>query len=266
MTNDRTSQTRDYYNNSDRELGRRYLRDEYPEINREYIQAATAHRFGLYPNQQRIADFSGAKDKKVLEVGVGQGLDHLQFAKAGARLSGVDLTPRHCQISREVLRLEGYSSDIHEADACGLPFEDNQFDRVYSCGVLLLISSIKDAIAEIHRVLKPGGHATIMLYNRASLHYWIKSRFYHGYTLGEDKVLGKKIVDDWYTDGPGYVSVDYYAPSDLPELFEQFSEIDYLTDCLTPEQIPFLGLPRVERIRRCLETRFGFFLWVRGTK
>lgn len=256
----------DYYQSSDQELARRYLGDQFPELNEAYFREALSHRYALYPRIPEIADFGGFRDKDVLEVGVGQGSDHYMFASQGARMTGIDLTPKHCAITSLMLRTLGASSRILRADARSLPFANGSFDHVYSCGVLLLVAEIERALAEIHRVLRPGGTATIMLYNRASLHYWLKTRLYFGWALGEDAVLGRDTVLDWYTDGIGYPKTWHYGPRDLPRLFRSYSRFEYQTSCLTPEQIPDIGLPADTMARQWLENHFGFFLWIRTWK
>lgn len=253
-----------YYQESDNELGRRYLREQFPELTPDYFTAALRHRYALYPEIPALAEFEAYAGRDVLEIGTGHGLDHLMFARSGARLSGIDITAKHCQMTWLCLDSFGYRSSLCRADASALPFPDACFDHVYSCGVLLLVPDIGAALDQIHRVLRPGGSTLIMLYNRASLHYWIKTRAYYGWSLGEDKVLGRTTVDDWYTDGPGYVRTWYYAPGDLKRLFRRFARVEYCTSCLTPEQLPEFGLPADPRHRSWLERRFGFFLWVRA--
>ena len=253
-----------YYQTSENELARRYLRDAYPELTAEYFKAAIEHRYTLYPHIPKVAEFESFAGKDVLEVGVGQGTDHYMFAKNGARLHGVDLTPKHCEITKLFLDTFGLASDIRNADVCNLPFTDQSFDHVYSCGVLLLVENISKALSEIWRVLKPGGTTTIMVYNKKSIHYWLKTRLYYGWALQEDYFLGKDTVDDWYTDGIGYPKVWHYQPSDLPTLFAEFSEIEYQTACLTPEQLPLFDISKTMQGK--LESRFGFFLWIRATK
>ena len=81
-----------YYNESDRELAQRYIGNSMDLGTREYYEAALAHRYGLYPEIPRIAAFDSFADKRVLEIGVGQGADHYMFARAGAHMSGVDIT------------------------------------------------------------------------------------------------------------------------------------------------------------------------------
>src|SRR6185312_8029573 len=60
---------------------------------------------------------------------------------------------------------------FHVADAERLDFPDNSFDIVYSHGVLHHTPDTAGAIREVHRVLRPGGRALVMLYHRNSYNY-----------------------------------------------------------------------------------------------
>jgi SAM-dependent methyltransferase len=264
MVDASTRQVIRYYEESDRELAQRYLRERYPGFTLEYFEAALRHRYELYPHIPEFTDFAAFAGRDVLEVGVGQGADHYMFAHHGARLSGIDLTQKHCDITRLFLETFGFESWLARADARALPFPSRSFDHVYSCGVLLLLPDIERAIAEIHRVLRPGGHATIMLYNKRSVHYWLKTRLYYGWALNENAMIGPANVRDWYTDGIGYPQTHYYSRSDLRRLFAAFDHVEYRIACFTPDQIPRHALPSSCRLRETIENRFGFFLWVRA--
>lgn len=114
--------------------------------------------------------------KNVLEIGYGMGRDHLELVKRGAILSGIDITPQNLEITRAHLDVFGYTSDLYVGDAENLPFKNNQYDFVYSFGVLHHTPNMEKAIQEVYRVLKPGGRCWIGLYNKNSL-------FYRGYLV-----------------------------------------------------------------------------------
>jgi ubiquinone/menaquinone biosynthesis C-methylase UbiE len=106
----------------------------------------------------------------VLEIGVGMGADHLEWAKSSPRsLTGIDLTPRAIDFTAERLSLHGLRSSLEVGDAENLPFPDDSFDIVYSWGVLHHSPNTLRAIREVHRVLRPGGVAKVMVYHAASL-------------------------------------------------------------------------------------------------
>jgi ubiquinone/menaquinone biosynthesis C-methylase UbiE len=126
-------------------------------------------RYEREPFIPRFARFEEARGKRLLEVGVGAGTDHLRFARAGAVCTGVDLSEVSLETTRRHLLAEGLESDLRVADAENLPFADGSFDRAYSWGVIHHTPDTPRAASEILRVLRPGGRFCVMVYNRHSL-------------------------------------------------------------------------------------------------
>jgi ubiquinone/menaquinone biosynthesis C-methylase UbiE len=122
---------------------------------------------------------------RVLDVGSGQGMDVANYAKAGADAVGIDLTPRHVELAQLHLAALGLTAEIVLGDAEALPFEDGSFDRVSSNGVLHHTPDFDAALREIRRVLRPGGEARIIVYNRESFHYWLTQVLGRGIVRGE---------------------------------------------------------------------------------
>jgi SAM-dependent methyltransferase len=125
-------------------------------------------RYELEPIRE-FARFDSFRDQATLEIGVGLGADHQSLAEAGARLTGIDLTPRAIEFTRARFELFGLKSDLRVADAENLPFPDRAFDAVYSWGVIHHSPDTPRAAAEIFRVLRPGGIARVMIYHRWSM-------------------------------------------------------------------------------------------------
>src|SRR6266540_503301 len=92
----------------------------------------------------------------VLEVAVGTGLN-LGLYPDGARLTGVDLSPAMLQRARDRARRLGRTVDLREGDAHALAFPDASFDTVVCTFSLCGIPDQRQAIAEMRRVLRPGG-------------------------------------------------------------------------------------------------------------
>lgn len=116
-------------------------------------------------------DYKSFADKKVLEIGIGQGTDLMQFARAGAECHGVDITDNHLELTARNFRLQGKVVDLRKADATKLPFPDNTFDCVYSLGVIHHIPEADRVLAEVFRVLKPGGKVMLALYHKWSAYH-----------------------------------------------------------------------------------------------
>jgi SAM-dependent methyltransferase len=135
-----------------------------PEGTSEFFAEVERTRTELEPFIDHYARFDETRGHDVLEIGVGLGTDFIRFARAGARLTGVDLTERAVDLVRRRLDLEGLDATLLVADAEALPFEDAGFDTVYSWGVLHHTPDPPAAIREAIRVTRPGGRVCVMLY------------------------------------------------------------------------------------------------------
>src|SRR5215831_7393756 len=134
---------------------------------REFFNAVEHHRYTEYaPWMPEVMGFDQFAGQRLLEVGCGMGTDLLQFARGGAHVTGVDLTPRSIEISRKHFEVYGERGDFGITDGESLPFADESFDVVYSNGVLHHTPDTERAVREIHRVLRSGGLARVMLYHR----------------------------------------------------------------------------------------------------
>src|SRR6266480_3818467 len=138
---------------------------------KEFFELIEAHRYESERHIPIAADFPSAKGKRVLEIGCGIGTDGVQFAKAGAVYTGIDLTTAAVELAKKNFDLRGLSGTFQTADAERLDFPDASFDLVYSHGVLHHTPDTKQAIKEVYRVLRPGGRAIVMLYHRNSYNH-----------------------------------------------------------------------------------------------
>lgn len=157
--------------------------DEQPG-SRTYFEKLLAMRHAYAPWMDEVLGYAHTRGQHVLDVGCGQGIDVARYAMAGARISGIDLTPRHVQLARAHTASMGLEVEILQGDAENLPLADATFDRVSSNGVLHHTPDMPAALREIHRVLKPGGEARIIVYHRDSLHYWCNQVLRSGIAKG----------------------------------------------------------------------------------
>ncbi len=75
------------------------------------------HRYAEQPWMHETFIFERWAGKRVLEVGVGLGTDHIQFARSGAQMAGVDLVPRCVEMTARRLEQEGLRSQLAVMDA-----------------------------------------------------------------------------------------------------------------------------------------------------
>jgi SAM-dependent methyltransferase len=222
----------------------------------EYFAQVERSRAELEPFIGRYADFEGARGESVLEIGTGLGTDLVRFARAGARVTGVDLTEHAVALVRRRLELEGLEGDVRRADAERLPFADGAFDRVYSWGVLHHTPDTSHAIGEALRVLRPGGRACIMLYalnSWVSWGFWVRQALLKGHPRrSRADVLAAHMESE---------GTRAYTRRELRRLFAGRLDDLQVEQVATPYDRAFAG-PLATATGRWL----GWFAVVRGTR
>ena len=102
----------------------------------------------------------------VLELGVGTGRN-LSFYPPGVRLTAIDLSPAMLEVARRRAQELGRAVDLRLGDAERLEFADGSFDSVVITLVLCTVPSPGRAIAEVRRVLRPGGRVILLEHVRS---------------------------------------------------------------------------------------------------
>jgi SAM-dependent methyltransferase len=213
---------------------------------REFFDSIEQHRYLQYaPWMRRVMGFDKYRGARLLEIGCGMGTDLLQFARGGARCVGIDLTPRSVEISRHRFALYGTSGNFMLADGEQLPFASETFDVVYSNGVLHHTPDTAGAIREVHRVLRPGGTAKVMLYHRHSLNYWFEIILRRGLLGGEflrgrsaEEIMSRVIE---FSDHGARPLVKVYSRKEARALFGHFREVAVDVEQLTREELRFFS-------------------------
>jgi ubiquinone/menaquinone biosynthesis C-methylase UbiE len=139
---------------------------------REYFDEVEARKYRVEPHIVGFADFAAWRGKKVLEIGCGIGTDTTNFARAGARVTAVDLSRASLDIARRRADIYGVGDRItfHHANAESLadavPIEAH--DLIYSFGVIHHTPRPERALAQMRAFLHPGGIMKIMVYHLLS--------------------------------------------------------------------------------------------------
>jgi ubiquinone/menaquinone biosynthesis C-methylase UbiE len=139
----------------------------------KFFRETEQHRYAIHTDwdQPFLLDaigFSGHMGKAILEVGCDIGVDSLLWKRAGNQVVSLDFNFPSCQITRDRFRHENQEGAFLNGDAESLPFPKDAFDLIYSFGVLHHTPATDKTIQEIHRCLKPGGQAIVMLYYKWS--------------------------------------------------------------------------------------------------
>jgi ubiquinone/menaquinone biosynthesis C-methylase UbiE len=238
---------------------------------REFFDTVERHRYTEYAAwMPRVMGFDKFRDARLLEIGCGMGTDLLQFARGGACCTGIDLTPRSIEITRHRFRLYGVDGSFMISDGEHLPFRDESFDVVYSNGVLHHTPDTAGAIREVHRVLRPGGTAKVMLYHRNSLNYWVDIVLRRG-VLHADFLRGRSVAEIMsrvveFSSHGARPLVKVYSRKEARELFRMFKEVKVEVEQLTRAELRFLSRLVSEAMFERLRKRIGWNVIVTAVK
>jgi SAM-dependent methyltransferase len=146
-------------------------------LSREYFLEIERQRYQLQPHILDVISKIDWRGKRVLEIGSGVGTDARNIIAKGGVYTGINVDRESTEATSRALRAFSLPGIALQCDATSLDFPENTFDVVYSFGVLHHIPEAGKAVAEIHRVLKPGGELLVMLYNRTSINYVVEIMF-----------------------------------------------------------------------------------------
>ena len=128
-----------------------------PVGSKEYFDEVEARKYLVEPHIPGFAEFGRWRGKRVLEVGCGIGTDSINFARAGAQLTAVDLSAESLRIARERADVMGVGDriDFRQANAEELTsvVDDGPYDLVYSFGVIHHTPHPEAALAQMHEVI-----------------------------------------------------------------------------------------------------------------
>jgi 2-polyprenyl-3-methyl-5-hydroxy-6-metoxy-1,4-benzoquinol methylase len=196
---------------------------------KEYFNEVEQRKYFVEPHIPAFAEFDRWKGKKVLEIGCGIGTDTINFARAGAFVTSVDLSEHSLEVAKKRALCFGFENiTFYHANAEKLseivPIEE--FDLVYSFGVIHHTPNPEKAMHEISKYMGKNSTIKIMVYNRHSWKVlWIMLT-YGKFRFGN--------IDNWvarYSEAQTGCPVTYsYTRKTVNKLLEGFKIISVNID------------------------------------
>lgn len=174
----------------------------------EFFRETEAYRFEKLDYLDRVIDYGGHAGEDLLDVGCGLGNDTSRFARGGARVTGIDIAPNAIRLSEENFRQRGLEGRFELMNGEAMTFPDASFDFVYCHTVLHFTAHPERMVGEIHRVLRPGGRAVLMMVNANS---WMRAMH-----------KAMKVEID-HLRSPVF---HWYAPAGFARMLEPFAKVD----------------------------------------
>jgi 2-polyprenyl-3-methyl-5-hydroxy-6-metoxy-1,4-benzoquinol methylase len=139
---------------------------------REYFDQVEARKYFVENHIPRFAEFPRWRGKKVLEIGCGIGTDTINFARAGAQVTAVELSDNSMELARTRASVFGLGDRIRfcpgnaEQLSAFLPFQP--YDLIYSFGVIHHTPHPGAVLQQLRKYARPGTIIKIMVYHRHS--------------------------------------------------------------------------------------------------
>jgi len=183
----------------------------FDEIDRRFISQSKAYLNWRYTPFDNLIDYAKLRNSDVLEIGVGCGSHAELLSQHAKSFVGIDLTTYATRATRRRFDLKKSGGSIVQMDAEQLAFRENQFDYIWSWGVIHHTLDIKNILAEMRRVLKPGGTAIVMVYHRSLWNHYIIAGLlgglYHGHLF-----RGRSLRESTALQTDGAVARFYSVP------------------------------------------------------
>jgi len=184
----------------------------------------------LYPYLDRYLPWHSGE--RVLEIGLGYGTVGQLLAERGLDYHGLDISPGPVSMMAHRLRMLGVedaATRVTEGSALAIPHPDQSFDVVVSIGCLHHTGDLAGAITEVRRVLRDGGQAMVMVYNRHSYRHAVMlpvQMIKRG--AWRDRARRAEFVRATYdagSDGTAAPATEFSSIADVKRMFAGFSEV-----------------------------------------
>ena len=200
---------------------------EAPEFNsREESLNHFDWRNSQYPGYLELMPVNSADSLVVLDYGCGPGNDLIGFSEFSKckELHGADVSTTAIATAEKRIKLHRAEVQFHEIDENSPKFEilDSTFDLIHSSGVLHHISNLSDTLIELHRIIKPDGKLRVMVYNRDSIWFHLKTAYQTQIIAGKNSSMTTEEAFEKTTDGENCPIAKCYTSDRFLNLMREY--------------------------------------------
>jgi SAM-dependent methyltransferase len=226
---------------------------------KEYFDEVENRKYLVEPHIPNFADFENWNGKSVLEIGCGIGTDAVNFARAGAHYSGIELSEESLEIARERFNVFDLVGNLQLGDAENLEstYTGKTFDLIYSFGVLHHTPNIENALRSIRKLAHENSIIKIMVYAKNS---WKQVMINAGLDQPEAQ-FGCPIANSYSKDeisklliSNGLRPISLEQDHIFPYIIEQYRNYEYV------KHPWFQEMP--DEVFKVLEKSFGWHLLI----
>lgn len=231
--------------------------------------------FEFYPYLKPLIEMLNVREQSVLEVGLGYGSVTQLLAEYGAQVTALDVAEEPVNQARHRFRLNKLDGTAIKGSILDAPFPDESFDILVAIGSLHHTGNLRGALAECHRLLRPGGKLLIMVYNAYSYRRWVHNfaetlRYLLAEVAGRREVTSGESSRargryDVNSSGESAPHTDWVSKKSLRATLDNFEDVQIVRNNID-EGFPFKFWRRDALLRTPLPKRVGLDLYAGGRK
>ncbi len=216
-------------------IAREYVQRRFPNASVLEKEKVVGDWINKIPDSQALVlDFKRRvgepKDKKIIDVGCGNGGVSIAFALAGAEVSGIDIENNLYEIAKLHAKAYDVSAKFFLYDGLILPFGDNFFDHAISVSVLEHTTDPIKYLSEILRVIKPNGKLYLAFPNK----FWFKETHAGLWFLTYlPSFLRPTYIKLFHRNPLEENNLHFYSYSNLQKLLKNISDDRYKWEIIT---------------------------------
>lgn len=207
-----------------------------PPHSLEYFVEFDKFYEGYYPYLLPFLNLEEMRGKRVMEIGLGSGFTLHRIAQVAQTCLGLDISFETLRLNRARDGHFGLGLRLLQASATRIPLADDSLDYVVSIGCLHHIPEIEQAVAEIHRVLKPGGVFKGMVYNRNSYRFRVYIPLLRRFSPQWRGQSAQDCVNKMY-DGSANPYGMVYSRRQVAAIFNKFEILNFRTENFVGEEL-----------------------------
>lgn len=231
----------------------------------------------IYPYLDKHLQLDTIAGKKVLEIGLGYGTVGQRLAEAGAEYTGLDIAAQPVEMMNQRMAMIANAGKAVQGSMIECPFPDAHFDRVISIGCFHHTGNMQACIDQTYRILKPGGTAMIMVYNRFSRRHW--QRWPAETFKAALKQLGVRFsLESSYEQRKAYDAhtgtdtaapeTEFFSVTDVKRIFKRFTKIKVVRENADPMTIALINkdISREQLLNSFMCKYLGLDLYIHARK
>ena len=221
----------------------------------------------FYPYLDKHLNLGSLRKAKVLDIGLGYGTVGQKLAQSSKFYNGLDIARKPVEMMNNRMDTLQLNGKAIQGSMLECPFPDEEFDRAFAIGCFHHTGNMQTCVNQAYRVLKPGGKAMIMVYNKFSFRHWtrwpittlknlLKQLLPNIFNTPDKASVRQRKSYDAAIDGEAAPETEFFSVSDIKKIFKSYSDVH-----IERENCDGIHLPIIKNLRIVIKREWLLSSW-----